>query len=99
MIIPVNIAFCGQKAGCWDTPNRKGVRNTPDKRRGIRAVLLAGRQHFVSSGTRLKRHSPGGGNPSGVHNRPQPKAASITSSPAIMTPQSGDSSMRIRRLA
>ena len=39
MIIPVSIAFCGQKAGCWDTPNRKGFRNTPDKRRGIMGKL------------------------------------------------------------
>lgn len=37
----------GQKAGCWDTPNRKGFRNIPDKRRGITTAMLAGRQYFI----------------------------------------------------
>ena len=79
MIIPVSIAFCGQKAGCWDTPNRKGFRNIPDKCRGIRAAMLAGRQYSVSAGNRLKRR-----NPSGVHNRTRPKRDS-TMYPAVIT--------------
>ena len=35
-------------------------------------AMLAGRQHFVSSGNHPKSHSPGGGRPIRVHNRTQP---------------------------
>ena len=37
----------------------------PDKCRGIRAAVIAGRRHFVSAGNRPKRHSHVGGIPPG----------------------------------
>ena len=50
-------------------------------------AMLAGRQHFVSSGNHPKSHSPGGGRHLRVHNRTQPipgcticKAGTITRS-------------------
>lgn len=42
----------------------------PDKCRGIRVVLLAGRRHFVSAGNRPKRHSHGGVTTSGYITEP-----------------------------
>ena len=71
-------------------PN-KDFRNTPDKCRGITKAMLASRQHFVSAGNYPKRHSPGGTH-FRVHNRTQPKPASIISNPATTIPPCADSS-------
>ena len=50
--------------------------------------MLADRQHFSSAYNRLRSHSPGGDNPSGGHNRIQPKPASIMCPAGITIPQS-----------